>query len=93
RLTAETFERYRKEHPGAAVVLHVIPDASVTYAVAHPGVMIASDAMPFVNNAGHPRGSGTFARVLGVYVREKHAVSLMDALGKMTILPARRLEA
>lgn len=92
RLTAETFAKYRKEQPGGWVILHVIPEATVTAAVSHPGVMIASDTVPFVNGAGHPRGSGTFARVLGVYVRDKHALTLMDAVGKMTLLPARRLE-
>jgi len=93
RLTPETFDKYRREQPGASVINHRIPEASVTAAVAHPGVIIGSDAEPFVNGTGHPRGSGTFARVLGVYVREKHALSLMDAIGKMTLLPARRLEA
>jgi N-acyl-D-aspartate/D-glutamate deacylase len=44
------------------------------------------------NGKGHPRGVGTFARVLGLYVREKKAVSLMDAIRKMSLLPARRLE-
>jgi hypothetical protein len=93
RLTAESFARFRAEQPGASVILHVIPDASVTAAVGHPGVMIASDAVPFVNGAGHPRGSGTFARVLGLYVREKHVLTLMDAIGKMSLLPARRLQS
>jgi hypothetical protein len=93
RLTPETFAKYRKDAPGTAVILHKIPDASVTFAVAHPGVMIASDAVPYVDGNGHPRGSGTFARVLGVYVRERHALTLMDALRKMTLLPATRLEA
>jgi N-acyl-D-aspartate/D-glutamate deacylase len=92
-MTAESFARFRAESPGSAVILHVIPENSVTAAVSHDGVMIASDAGPFVNGAGHPRGSGTFARVLGVYVREKHALTLMDAISKMTLLPARRLEA
>ena len=41
----------------------------------------------------HPRGAGTFSRVLGHYVREKQALSLMAALGKMSYLPAKRLEA
>jgi len=93
RMSAESFARFRAESPGSAVILHIIPDASVTEAVAHRGVMIASDAVPFVNGAGHPRGTGTFARVLGVYVREKHALSLMDAIGKMSLLPAQRLES
>jgi len=93
RLTEQTFETYRKQNPAGAVILHVIPDPAVKEAVAHPGVMIASDAVPFVDGKGHPRGSGTFARVLGVYVREMRALSLMDALAKMTYLPAKRLES
>gem|GEM_PF-2310091 len=40
----------------------------------------------------HPRGAGTFSRVLGQYVREKGALGLMEALGKMSYLPAKRLE-
>ena len=93
RLTEETFNKYREQQPGTAVILHVIPDPSVTAAVAHPGVMIASDAMVLVDGKGHPRGSGTFARVLGLYVRDKGALGLMDALAKMSYLPARRLES
>jgi N-acyl-D-aspartate/D-glutamate deacylase len=92
RMTAESFARFRREQPQAFVILHVIPPETVDIAVAHPGVMIASDAVPYANGAGHPRGTGTFARVLGVYVREKHSLSLMEALGKMTLLPAKRLE-
>lgn len=93
RLNAESFERYRKAQPGMAIVNHRIPDHTVTAAVTHPGVMIASDAVVYIDGKGHPRATGTFARVLGVYVREKRALSLMDALGKMTYLPAHRLEA
>jgi N-acyl-D-aspartate/D-glutamate deacylase len=43
------------------------------------------------NAKGHPRGAGTFARVLGRYVREQHALELMDALRKMSLNPAQRL--
>jgi len=93
RLTEQSFAQHRADTPGAMVILHTIPDPSVTLAVAHPGVMIASDAVPYVDGKGHPRGTGTFARVLGVYVRQKHALTLMEALGKMTVLPAKRLEA
>jgi len=92
RMTAESFAKFRREQPQAFVILHTIPPATVETAIAHPGVMIASDAVPYANGAGHPRGTGTFARVLGVYVREKHALSLMDALARMTWLPAKRLE-
>jgi len=92
RLTEESFNRYRAQTPGGLVILHIIPDASVTAAVSHPRVMIASDAVVYTDGKGHPRGTGTFARVLGHYVREAHAVGLMDALAKMTYLPAKRME-
>jgi len=90
RLTKESFDRYRKE--GGWVIIYMMKDANVERAIAHPGVMIASDGVPFVNGTGHPRGAGTFARVLGLYSREKGVLPLMEALSKMTILPARRLE-
>jgi dihydroorotase len=55
-------------------------------------VMIASDGMPLSGSKVHPRGQGTFARVLGHYVREERALELMTALRKMTLMPAQRLE-
>ena len=90
RLTKATFDKYRKE--GGWVIIYMMKDEFIDQAIAHPGVMIASDGVPFVNGTGHPRGAGTFARVLGHYVREKKTLGLMDALAKMTILPARRVE-
>ena len=55
-------------------------------------MIIASDGIPYLYAAIHPRGAGTYSRVLGYYVRERGALSLMDALAKMTILPAQRVE-
>ncbi len=91
RLTRESFDRYRKQ--GGWVIIHMMKAENVERAIAHPGVMIASDGVPFVNGTGHPRGAGTFARVLGFYSRERRVLPLMEALAKMTLLPARRLEA
>lgn len=91
RLTKATFDKYRKE--GGWVIIYMMKDENVEKAIAHPGVMIASDGVPFVDGKGHPRGAGTFSRVLGHYVREKQLLPLMDALAKITILPARRLES
>ncbi len=90
RLTKDSFERYRKE--GGWVIIYMMKDENVEMAIAHPGVMIASDGVPFIDGKGHPRGAGTFARVLGHYSREKKLLPLMEALAKMTILPAQRLE-
>jgi N-acyl-D-aspartate/D-glutamate deacylase len=89
RLTAESFERYRKQ--GGPVIGHAIPEEVARMTAANPRVMVASDGL-IANGKGHPRGVGTFARVLGRYVREQKVVSLMDALRKMTLLPAQRLE-
>ena len=88
RLNADTFVRYRKQ--GGMVVIHSIPEEMVRLAVANPLVMIASDGV-LENGKGHPRGAGTFARVLGRYVREQHALDLMDAVRKMSLMPAQRL--
>lgn len=90
RLTAETFEKYRKQ--GGIVVIHSIPEEDARMAVANPIVMIASDGMPITGAKVHPRGQGTYSRVLGHYVREEKALDLMTALRKMTLMPAQRLE-
>jgi dihydroorotase len=91
RLDAQGFDRHRAE--GGMIIAHVIPERSVDLAVAHPGVIIASDGVPFINGRAHPRGAGTYARILGRYVREKKVLSLSQAIAKMSLLPARRLEA
>ncbi|MGC2662330.1 MAG: amidohydrolase family protein [Bryobacteraceae bacterium] len=88
RLTAESFARYRRE--GGMVAIHSIPEQVVRTAMADPEVMIASDGI-LDHGKGHPRAAGTFARVLGVYVREQHVLTLMDAIRKMSLMPANRL--
>jgi dihydroorotase len=90
RLTAESFARYRAE--GGMVIAYSMKAENVDALVAAPDVMIASDGMPFFEQKVHPRGAGTFARVLGRYVRERRLLPLMSALRKMTLLPAQRLE-
>ena len=89
RLTKETFETYRKK--GGVVIIHVMKPEWIKTGIAAPGVMIASDGMPYAKLA-HPRTAGTFSRVLGKYVREDKVVDLMTAIEKMTLLPAKRLE-
>jgi len=94
RLTRETFDRYRTQggpEDRAGVIAHFIPETAMDYAVAHPLTQIASDGLSWETGGEHPRGAGTFARVLGRHVREMHALDLMTALGKMTSMPAQRL--
>jgi len=90
RLTKESFEQNRKL--GGIVIMHLMKPEWIQRAMASPFVLVASDGMQYAPGA-HPRSAGTFTRVLGRYVREQKVLPLMDALAKMTILPARRLEA
>ncbi|MGZ8554127.1 MAG: amidohydrolase family protein [Chitinophagaceae bacterium] len=89
RLTKETYEKYKKE--GGVVILHVMKPEWIKTGIAAPGIMIASDGMPYAKLA-HPRTAGTFSRVLGKYVREDKVIDLNTAIEKMTLLPAKRLE-
>jgi N-acyl-D-aspartate/D-glutamate deacylase len=88
RLTAESFAKYRKQ--GGFVAIHSIPENIVQLAMANPLVMIASDGI-LDEGKGHPRAAGTYARVLGRYVRELKSLTLMEAVRKMTQMPADRL--
>jgi dihydroorotase/N-acyl-D-amino-acid deacylase len=80
---------------GCRAVFHAIGEDDLVRILKHPATMIASDAAPgepeFGRDVPHPRAYGTFARVLGVYVREKGALSLEDAVRKMTGYPAARM--
>ncbi len=71
--------------------MHYQQEEMIELAMRTPFVMVASDAMPYAPGA-HPRSAGTFARVLGRYVRERRVLDLSLALGKMALLPAQRLE-
>ncbi|MEO5583415.1 MAG: amidohydrolase family protein [Saprospiraceae bacterium] len=90
RLNKETFDAYRKT--GGTVIIHNMKPEWIKAGIAAPGVIIASDGMPYAKLA-HPRTGGTFSRVLGKYVREEKVIDLMTAIEKMTLLPAKRLES
>lgn len=89
RLTEETFRKYRAE--GGTLILHMMKEEWIEAGIRAPFAIIGSDGMPYAPLA-HPRSAGTFSRVLGRYVRERDVLPLMDALGKMTLMPAERLE-
>lgn len=96
RLDEAGFNLRRNETPDtepAIVIAHIIPEQELADAIAHPDVMIASDGVGYIDGRAHPRGAGTFARVLGRYSRDEGRLSLMEAIRKMTLAPARRLEA
>ena len=78
---------------GASAVYHAINSDDVDLIMQHPMTSIASDGPLTIFNIGspHPRTYGTFARVLGSYVRERRIISLEEAIRKMTSLPAKIL--
>src|SRR5713101_8384548 len=80
---------YRKE--GGMVIVPGNTPENVHAAIVSPLTMIASDGH-LANGKGHPRTAGTYALVLGRYVREEKVLDLMTALKKMTLMPAQRLE-
>jgi N-acyl-D-amino-acid deacylase len=81
------------EQGGCQGIFHAMSEDDLVRILAHPATMIASDGeIPIFGRANpHPRSYGTFARVLGVYVRERHVLTLEDAIRKMTAFPAARL--
>jgi N-acyl-D-aspartate/D-glutamate deacylase len=90
RLTEETFAAYREQ--GGVVIIHMMRPEWIEAFMADPRIMVASDGMPYAPGA-HPRSAGTFARFLGRYVRQQEVLPLMDALRKITLMPAQRLES
>lgn len=86
------WDRYREQFPDGTVIMHSMQEAWVEMAIRHPGVMIISDGyIQSMNQRVHPRVAGTYARLLGRYVRQKKTISLPDAIAKMSYLPAKRL--
>lgn len=92
RLTRETFGRYRAQ--GGSVIAHGNTDAMLRVGIGDPLPFIASDGgRDFEDRPTHPRASGTFARVLGHYVRDEKVLTLPDAIRRMTLAPAQRLQS
>ncbi len=89
RLTRETFAA--KRMPGAMVILFLNTAEMEAMAMTSPLTSIASDG-GLRQGKGHPRTAGTSGRTLGYYVRETKQISLMEAIRKLALMPAQRLE-
>ena len=74
-------------------IFHAIGEEDLDRILRHPATMVASDGGIYQPGEGvpHPRSYGTFARVLAVYVRERHVLTLEEAVRKMSGFPAARL--
>jgi N-acyl-D-aspartate/D-glutamate deacylase len=87
RFTKERFDELHNSSTTHWVVIFNNKQEVLDKVIPHPLVMIASDGLE-----GHPRNAGTYSRVLAQYVREKGTITLMDALRKMSLMPAEMLE-
>jgi len=86
-LTKDRFDALHNSSTTHLVLIFSNTQEMVDKVIPHPLVMIASDG-----EEGHPRNAGTYSRVLAQYVREKGTITLMDALRKMSFMPAEMLE-
>ena len=105
KMTKELLAKYRKQDPGGMMLMHHMKWPDVMVALQREGVIIGSDTMPYTDEngnyfgwetpygsgLGHPRGSGTYAKVLRL-VREKQIFDLMTGISKMSYEPAKWLE-
>ena len=91
RLTASTFAARQADN--VLVAAYGIPEDDVVTCLRSPLVMVASDGILEPGDNNHPRAAGCFSRTLGRYVRDEGVLDLVTALGKMTIMPARRVQA
>jgi N-acyl-D-aspartate/D-glutamate deacylase len=87
RLTKDRFENLHASQDPQLVIMYINPESVVEAIVPDPQVIIASDGAP-----GHPRAAGSYARILSHYVRDLGTITLMDALRKMSLMPAQRME-
>jgi N-acyl-D-aspartate/D-glutamate deacylase len=87
RLTKERFEELHNSSEPHRVILFSNTMEAVDSVFRSPLVMVASDG-----EKGHPRNAGTFCRVLARYVRSQGTLTLMDAIRKMSLMPAQVLE-
>ncbi len=86
-LTKARFDELHNSANPQSVLIFANTQEIVDAVIPNPLIMIASDGAE-----GHPRNAGTYSRVLAQYVREKKTLTLMEALRKMTLMPAQMLE-
>lgn len=83
------FDLVAAEKTNVGMIVFMMDEADIVRIMTHPLTMIGSDGIPSVDGAKiHPRMTGTFPRILGRFVREKKALSLPEAIRKMTCFPA-----
>jgi N-acyl-D-aspartate/D-glutamate deacylase len=86
-LTKDRFDELHNSSKQQWILIFANTQETVDAVIPNPLIMIASDGAE-----GHPRNAGTYSRILAQYVREKKTLTLIEALRKMTLMPAQMLE-
>jgi N-acyl-D-amino-acid deacylase len=87
----------RRSDGNVGMVGFAMDEPTLDRLIAHPLAMVCSDGSSYAvegptrRGHPHPRGAGSFPRVLGRYVRERKVLSLAEAIRKMTSVPAARV--
>lgn len=92
-LNEDSFTQYQTNQPNGQVMHHYVKEPWIQQAIKEPGVIIVSDLLP----GSTPEQKvaphiGAFSKILGKYVRQEKLLTLNEAINKMTLLPAKRLE-
>jgi N-acyl-D-aspartate/D-glutamate deacylase len=94
RFDKDMWQYYQNNYPDGLVIHHYLKEEWTRRAVQEPGVIIVSDLPPMQSKEKKvPPHNGAFSKILGRYVREEKLLDLNTAIKKMTLLPAKRLEA
>ena len=90
--TEELFCELRKNHPATLVMAFVCDEEAIPMALQKEYIYVSTNAAdgPHYPGIGAPEVAGTFPRLLGKYVRQERVLSMIDAVRKVTILPAGR---
>ena len=93
-LTEETWHQYANSGDGGMVNHHYVKESWLLEALDWPDMMISTDALPSFSaqQLSNPNIGGSFSLVLGKYVREKGAMTLSDALSRMSLKQAQWLQ-
>ncbi|MDQ3082445.1 MAG: amidohydrolase family protein, partial [Gemmatimonadota bacterium] len=87
----------RRSNGSVGMLGYAMSETNLERILAHPLGMVCTDGSAFAiegptrRGSPHPRGAGSFPRVLGRYVRERKVLTLASAVRKMTALPASRV--
>ncbi len=86
-----------EDNANTSCIISILEEEDVRTALRHPLISIDTDSRaraedgPLSESKSHPRAWGTFARILGKYVREEKLLTLEEAVRKMTSRPALRV--